>query len=65
MALFYTAGDATPSLELSPIRIKQLIKAGVLRAVRTVGGIYLIEQKDLEQLVRQRAAARETPVAGQ
>ncbi len=63
MALFYTAGDASPRFRLTALRIKQLIKAGVLPAVQTVGGIYLIEEKDLERLLRQRAAARERRVA--
>ncbi len=64
MPPFYTAGDAAPRIEVTSVRVKQLIKAGVLPAVRTVGGIYLIDEKDLEHLLRQRAAVLETRVAG-
>ncbi len=63
MGPYYTSGDDAPLVGVTPLRVKQLIKAGVLPATRTIGGVYLIEEKDLERLLRQRAAALEARVA--
>lgn len=44
---------------LSGARIKQLIRAGELKSLRTAGGVYLVTAAELERFLAERSARTE------
>jgi hypothetical protein len=51
-------GDAARRLGVSPERVRQLERAGVLVATKTVSGFRIYSAADVEKLRLQRAEAR-------
>jgi excisionase family DNA binding protein len=51
---FMLTGDAARRLALSAERVRQLERAGLLRAVKTVGGVRLYRREAVEALAAQR-----------
>lgn len=56
--MLLTTADAARALRLSAERVRQLERAGVLRAYRTVGGLRIYLASDVERLAAERAARR-------
>lgn len=52
------AHDVAKRLGLTPGRVKQLAKEGALHATRTVSGVFLFDQRDVERLRRERETRR-------
>ena len=53
---YLTPADAARRLGLMPARVRQLVDAGELRAIRSVTGWRLIELVSVERLLAQRQA---------
>ncbi|WP_083448157.1 MerR family DNA-binding transcriptional regulator [Nitrospira moscoviensis] len=50
-----TTGEASRALGMSPDRVRQLERCGVLPAIRTETGVRLFERATIEQFQRTRA----------
>jgi excisionase family DNA binding protein len=60
---FTTVSPAARILGLSPDRVRRLVDAGQLRAVKLATGLRLIDVVDLQRLAAERAAQRSDGVA--
>jgi hypothetical protein len=53
-----TTSDAARRLGVCPERVRQLERAGILRALRTLRGVRIFSGRDVEALRRQRERGR-------
>ena len=57
MERFLSVADAARLLDLTPARVRQLLRSGDLQAAaETAGGIRLLRRSDVAMLARRRAA---------
>jgi excisionase family DNA binding protein len=56
---FLTSGDAAKRLGVSHTRVLQFCDQGLLHPVRTVGGIRLFSQDEVDRLILRRQKAQE------
>ena len=50
--------DAAKLLDISPERVRQLEREGVIRADRTASGTRLYDEAEVKQLAKDRAAGK-------
>jgi DNA-binding transcriptional MerR regulator len=55
IGIVLTTGDVARRLDVSPERVRQLERAGVLTAIKTAGGFRIYSAVDVEKVRRQRA----------
>lgn len=59
-----TTGDAARRLDVSGEYIRKLTRDGRISALRTVSGQYLFESSEIERLVREREAKKQSAQEG-
>ncbi len=55
---FQTTGEAARELDLSSERVRQLERAGILRAIKTRSGTRLFKPQDIARLAAERSARK-------
>lgn len=55
---FETVGTVARRAEVSPETVRRLIDAGKIEAIKTVGGVRLIERRVAEAFAQERAERR-------